>query len=424
MRQAPIDLLILKNGNVLSGVVHLGHEKTTVELANGSKLVIATDDVATICANYDEAFDHFQKTLADDDVSGHEGLYRWCIRFKQLALAERQLSRLQLMDLTASQLLQHYRLLDTLRVTETHSPQNRLASANTEFAPSTRSVDSHELPSPQSASWSPNTHRLAPLLPSGSERHPSELPPIPNATNGGIETVSYEIDATSPLDQSPPAVSLTTLTVPELELALAHVPDFGKQSFKKLIEPILIRNCQAAGCHHQYQPIMPLFDAGRGKSVPKRMSQQNIYQAMRYVGATADGTRPLVQYAITRHGPQEKAAIEKNTLDYQLLSEWVELMSGPTEAAKVPQRLGGQQTASAGNSKEKFTSQDSGGARGPVEKGNGAPVLATIPKIDSLIDPGQRSTLSPSIPQLNPLGPENRSVDPFDPTPFNQSRRR
>ncbi|MEZ6096608.1 MAG: hypothetical protein R3C03_20665 [Pirellulaceae bacterium] len=352
------DLVVLRNGNVISGNAILSRDHATVEMVNGSKSIINLDQIGTICGTFEEAFEFVSKDIPADDFDEQLKLFRWCLKFEQLDLAERQFNRLSLTKVAPDQLLTIHRQLEMAR---------------------------------ESAS-----RKTSPLA---FEQQIVETNMI---SDDSVTSVSYEESS----DSIP-----NTLPKYELEKVLEPIPNFCKMSFRRQIEPMLTRNCANAGCHHQRESVMPLFATSNGVPLPRLMSQQNLVQVLRRV----DPERPasesdLVHFAATAHGTQELPTFARDSAEYQTILQWVTMMQEPVADSGLSLAKKLEPSGIETKGIEASTDTVPSIPKSFVPGQNRAPKLA----------PESPTSPIPSIPELHAPSKTERSNDPFDPNVFNR----
>ncbi len=384
-QETPIfEWILLKNGNMISGRPQLGYDRTTIELPNGSRMVMSTDDISFICDSYSEAFQFQKRAITADDIDGQVALFRWCLRNKQFELAHQQIDDLQFTKMPPGDLLMLLRQLDSAVAsmdTQNRDPKIEVAA---------------------------DFQMLQPQL-----SNENLLGADPN-----IRTVGFETDL--------PAKKTTTLNVNDLERVLENIPDFGKQSFKRVVEPIIVKNCSNAGCHHQNQQVMPLMTMSRGESIPKRMSQQNLVQVMRFVEQeTMEGENLLLKQALSVHANCEKAPIDEGSREFILLTEWVALMDQPTKDAHLERFFPDTKDSQIDDKPQPIQTipKLDSFLRGtePKTKINETSDIKNA-KIESqgMLQPSHKSSEAPKIPRLDPSTISPQSNNPFDPSAFNR----
>jgi hypothetical protein len=218
-----------------------------------------------------------------------------------------------------------------------------------------------------------------------------------------IKPVAYE--------EASPDTAAGTLPVYELEETIKQLPVEGVSLFKRRVEPMLFKNCSNAGCHDPDKTRLPLQRLARGEGIPKRMSQQNLIQVLRFVGGGTESDAPLLLAATTPHGGAVAAPLKKDTDQYRLLSIWVERMATKTEFAGIPQ------TTSTLFPSVEAPPQD----LPPVDA---QPLPANRQAVPASLFPANEpkaiSAPLPTIPSLDGSTEKFVPTDPFDPAIFNR----
>lgn len=97
-------LVLLKNGQVLEGTAISSLDRTVVETSSGSRIVLQTAQVDSICDSWEQAWE-FRRDATDADRPDElVTLLRWCLRHRLFGRAWEVLDRLQWADLPASEL--------------------------------------------------------------------------------------------------------------------------------------------------------------------------------------------------------------------------------------------------------------------------------------------------------------------------------
>ncbi len=366
-------LVVLQNKNVLEGIVRADFEKTVIETLSGSRIIVPTEQVAMVCENYNEAFEYLRSQIDGEDFASQAELVPWCIRFKQFDQAQRLIDRLQFTRISPQTLDDLSRQLSFAR---DRTEKTRLAAASP-----TRPNAPFDAPP------------FANVRPEGDQINVVD----PMIQKANFETLDIDAPKATPVSEN----SLTTVPIHTLEKTLDHVPEFGRSSFKRVVEPILVKNCAAAGCHNRQQKSLPLLELGHGLSVPKRMSQQNLFQVMHFVGDGQPQNSLLIQQSLTAHHTQKQAAFKPESREHLILQEWVALMADPVRAAQIPQK---------NPSKVNAESQKSHSLTVPA-----ANASLSKPKPDTL-----GKSITPAIPDLRKRKPDQSPTDAFDPEIFNR----
>lgn len=405
-------LLVYRNGNLLQGRIERELGRYVVRTSSGSRMVIPVEQVDFVCGSLKEAYqlkrDRLPPVTADAKTrpTARIEFFQWCIKQGLFTEAEAELTELQMSRLPASELYAYLRQL--------HSAMERSKLA--QAAPAQQPPPTANSVSPQPAvvlsDLPPVEPPLATVL-----NHPQANPlgqpaaaPPPRADV--IKPVSFEEPA-----GLPPASS--ALPVPELELLLKQLPTEGVSLYKRRVEPLLFRNCSNAGCHDPEKTRLPLQRLARGEGIPKRMSQQNLIQVLRFTGSGVAGDSPLLTAATTAHGGAVKAPLKLDSEHYRLLAAWVERMAAPATAAGI-QQVHSPLFSAAALPAEDRPPADARPLTGTLPTGNlsGASAKSPLPAGNPVPTP----LTPPEIPQLE--GDANAFVpaDPFDPAIFNRRK--
>lgn len=107
-------ILVLKNGQILSGRIDQDHAKLIVHTQQGSRIVISKSKADFICDSIAEAFWGKSARTRASDTQAQIELFRWCLKHRQLDLAESQLGILMQSDVSAAQLVSLNRQLGSM----------------------------------------------------------------------------------------------------------------------------------------------------------------------------------------------------------------------------------------------------------------------------------------------------------------------
>jgi|GEM_PF-3085938 len=396
-------LLVYKNGNLQRGRIERQLGGYLALTPSGSRIVIPLEQVDFVCGSLTEAFEIKRKRLPPIDSNSKERpnarieLFQWCLKHGLHTEAEQELSQLQLSRLTAQELYSLLRQLHTAiertAIKSTPKPAASLPEPNlAAAAPGKPEFMFSDLPSNEPSS--------APLPPSSAIAVQPAAAPLKGEV---IKPVAYE--------EASPVTAAGTLPVYELEETIKQLPVEGVSLFKRRVEPMLFKNCSNAGCHDPDKTRLPLQRLARGEGIPKRMSQQNLIQVLRFVGGGTESDAPLLLAATTAHGGAVAAPLKKDTDQYRLLAIWVERMATKTEFAGIPQ------TTSTLFPSVEAPPQD----LPPVDA---QPLQANRPSVPASLFPASETKASPAplpmIPSLDGTTEKFVPADPFDPAIFNR----
>lgn len=371
-------VVVLKNGNVLKGIVNDEKIRVEVRTTGASLIVLQSDEVDFICNSMFEAYQLVQASSDPNSVDAQKEVFFWCMRHRLYEQARSQIDLLQLMPIKASD-------LDYL---------NR--QLNVAFAQKNRQANSKRLP-----------------LAAGEElAHPN----VGDNPNGEVRQVNFEQDLKIlPLPKNLANQQLlapmpdTVPKEPELHVASAREIEELSRSFsgksnsqyKRHVEPQLIRNCYLGGCHNAQQKKMPLLSFGRGVPISKRLSQRNLYSIIQYVDLEHPLESPLYQFAQTAHAGMEEPAYKAGRNQLRILKEW--LLSIATPEAQRHHLAQQRKMAQEQNAME-----------------NRLPGENVIQQVGAALT----DSSVPAVPNLTPRGNVFVPRDPFDPEIFNRKYRK
>ena len=147
-------ILVLKNGEMLSGHIEQDAGHLIVQVPQGSRLVIAKTKAEFVCNSKSEAFWGKSARIRASDVEQQVNLYRWCLKHKLFEHAESQLNIVMNCDVAPAELESLNRQLVVMRASEARRQQRELA----------RSLKVDEATGDQSSTIAQHAKRLAPVV--------------------------------------------------------------------------------------------------------------------------------------------------------------------------------------------------------------------------------------------------------------------
>ncbi len=222
----------------------------------------------------------------------------------------------------------------------------------------------------------------------------------------------------------------------EMEQLTRSLPQGTVGFYKRKIEPVLVRSCFTAGCHNQEAEHMPLQRMSRSGTIPRRLSQENLYSVIRYTDANEPLFSSLLSHAETPHGgvgendakTELDRFLDRDSVQFKNLATWLIAISnnpaGPhelplPEGYEVPENVavfdsgnvqlppGPTDSASTQLNHQTIIEQSPMDAVRSFddEFGNGIGLMNGITMPEVTAQPGSNSL---SVPQLNvaPLGAE------------------
>lgn len=397
-------LLVYKNGNLQRGRIERQLGGYLALTPSGSRIVIPLEQVDFICGSLSEAFEIKRKRLPPLDPNSKDrptariALFHWCLKHGLHKEAEEELTQLQLSRLTAGE------LYSLLRQLHTAIEQTAVKSA------------------PKPAAALPE-NRVAQTQPAKPEFMFSELPgnraeafpstaPAPLASAPAAAPLKGEVIKPVAYEEALPGTAAGTLPAYELEEKIKQLPVEGVSLYRRRVEPMLFKSCSNAGCHDPDKTRLPLQRLARGEGIPKRMSQQNLIQVLRFVGNGTESDAPLLLAATNAHGGGVTPPLKKDSDQYRLLAIWVERMAAKTEFAEIPQ------TESSMFPSVEAPAQD-------LPPSDAQPLPATHTLAPASVTPIRKEPKAsagsvPTIPSLDRATEKFVPADPFDPAIFNR----
>jgi hypothetical protein len=180
--------------------------------------------------------------------------------------------------------------------------------------------------------------------------------------------------------------------------------------FARRIQPVLVNNCTAAGCHgRDSQTGFRLSKVTPGKDASRHAAERNLAEILEQIDVKKPGSSPLLTVPRGNHGRRGREIFAGPRGEEQLaeLARWVTAVAAE-EAQREKRRASGGGTK---NASEQVASRDTGGL--PSGKPSAATRDPFAPAATSGAGPNARR------PEQSPL-PPGRS-DPFDPANFNRT---
>ena len=375
----PHEIVLLDNGGMLQGQITRTADQVHVQAPQGSRIVLPAKRVERIFDSMKDVWQHRNAKLTADDVQGHLSLLHWCLKHQLADQARQQLNHLMETDIDVRRL----KYLDQKIVRAFEEPNAQRAKENA-VAKSPAQVDPFDLVQ--------SFTRLPPL--DLEDSVPTEvIVDRAIALASHSEPVASKEGAT--VSRQATQGSATTSLRKELKSITDLLARDDLHEFQRRVQPVVLRGCLAAKCHHSQAAVMPLMHRGRGQLVPKRFTQRNLQAILPWIDAEAVVDSRLLTRATTSHGGQKSPAMQLDSTEYERLSKWVQ--------------------AVAENSPE-LTSASKMAESDPAESSK------TVGKPDRHISIARNEHVvaEPAATVTRSVAEPTSSVDPFDPAAFNQ----
>ena len=230
-------------------------------------------------------------------------------------------------------------------------------------------------------------------------------------------TISLDHKLPNPIKPKPAPPAPEFASNAELDAMTRSMPRGTMGPYRSKLERVLINGCSAANCHDSHSTIMPLMDLGRSKPIPRRMSQRNLHQTLKYIDRSNPFASALLRAASESHGGGEKPVLPPGSKHFEQLKLWVIMLSNDPEGnyqAYLDPTLQSKASVKPTDGsieeplKDSFTQQKIV----PVE-----PERIGLHPVAPAVEHSQ--TIG-EIPELDNQDGNYQPIDPFDPEVFNR----
>ena len=344
--------VVLTNGNLLKGVVEFKTEEVILETAQGSRLVLDPERVAFACDSIEEAYWGKLARIKARDLEGQIELFHWCLRQDQYQYAQNQIDILQSSRIQATRLdylnrqlklaaletshLDSDDQLPTLPVPAIGSRQQNTVASRSTFRPGKSLNDLDPVFKPLPAmngqlAGDPSSEQ-GPVF--KSIRSPLESQPSEVIQVGYAEPVDSESPISGPDSHRVLGEKNAPATLKELDDLCRAMPPGALGEFRRKIEKIFVTRC--SDCHTSAADALPLMHAGKLQPTTRRMSQRNLHSTLQFVDRADPMASPLLSAATTAHGGGDAAMIKPGTIQYEVLRNWLVMISDDPGQILVP----------------------------------------------------------------------------------------
>lgn len=215
--------------------------------------------------------------------------------------------------------------------------------------------------------------------------------------------------ATPPAPLAEPPVSDA-----QLDILVRMIPSSAVESFSQTVQPLLLKNCAAAGCHGTApRSDFQLTRLARGVTPSRRVTQRNMHAALAWIDRDDPSKSKLLTAAAQAHGNTQHQKFEgAEGPVFRHLAQWVQQVARPGEPARP-------QTVESGDATLSQSIPNAPGNRPPTN-----PVRPRIPArgIAGTLTkpPSEADTDSSRLPRTGMAPAAVPDQDPFDPEQFNR----
>lgn len=354
-QHSPVEqLVVLKNGEILRGIITQDSANLTIETEHGSRLVVRQDRADFVCRTMDEAYWGKSARTRASDLAGQKSLFRWCLKHQLFEQAQNQIDLLMEMDIASADLEFFGRQFGVAVAQRKSNIQTAIARAkvihenNTPVLP-----NSHLATTAAPIVFDPGIGQLEigadvdttvfRPLPSLMEETPANesrfawSPPVDNSPTvrqvdfqeeQSYDTISLDHRESSqsnarPVGVSSPRDDRVMIPIAELEAEMKSLPKGTVSVFRRRVERVLINGCNAAKCHDSNSVVMPLMKVSRSQQNPVRFGQRNLHNVLKYIDRQNPENSLLFAAATSLHANQEKPILAENSRAYDNLKRWL-----------------------------------------------------------------------------------------------------
>lgn len=220
--------------------------------------------------------------------------------------------------------------------------------------------------------------------------------------------------ARNPARPAPPPEPLAEPAVSDaqLDILVRTIPSSAVETFSQTVQPLLLKNCAAAGCHGAApRSDFQLIRLARGVTPSRRVTQRNLHAALAWIDRKEPDKSRILTAAAQAHGNTQHNKFEGTEGQvFRHLAQWVHQVARPDESVRP-------QTVQAADATLSQSIPDAPGVRSTAKlvrrtsaaHGVGGPIARPLSESAKEVSP-------PSTGGTAPLCP----ADPFDPELFNR----
>ena len=302
----PERLLVLRNGEVLTGTISTAGERVLVMLP-GRQISLRPSEIDVVASTMEEAYALKLNKLRPTDVGGRLDLAAWCIHHRLWTRAQEELTaaghvqpynpRLAALGRALQRSMEHD--------TEVRSSVSGLSSstATTRASVADREKVAHRIKEPVSQagfSW----------------------PPVADAVDvaAGPPSRTQKLNPERKATESPAA----------LERFVRGLPATAVEQFTTGLHPMITRGCATAGCHAPGNKTeFTLLRLPHGRAPSRRLTQRNLYNTVQLIDFGNPPESRLLEIARQPHGPLKSGVFgDERSPKYQELVAWVTALTG------------------------------------------------------------------------------------------------
>jgi len=195
---------------------------------------------------------------------------------------------------------------------------------------------------------------------------------------------------------------------PEMEQLLKNISGTNMQEFAGFVQPLLLNTCSTTTCHGaQSKTSFKLIAPPRGRAIPTRYTQRNLYSTWKTLTPQSPDQSPLLNITTAPHGGAPTLFTQREWDQYQRLVNWARNTARKTSPA-APQEIEPPATILSQPRQLPVATNNPPGLAPPP--GQVTP-MTRLDTRQATTAPKQEANHPKKLPQ---------SVDPFDPGLFNR----
>ena len=283
---------------MIEGKIELKEDKFWITKPSGSRIAFPISKIEVTCDTVQEVYWSRYASLSPSDSNGHVRLMKWCLQKKLLKEAGNQIEILQHLDIKPNQQLQLNQQLLALmetRIQELSAP--RTTKQNDKTPQTIKAVDDRD----------------------------------------DIDTMVRPVNYESFIVERERIAIERAQHKKLLQSTMKSLPERAVVTFKRKIEPLLIHSCYTAKCHDGNSSSFNFRTLSKNSPIPKQMSQENLFQVMKFADFNQPLQSKLLKAAGLPHAGQDEPILKVETQQFQLLGAWlIAVSSQPTHFHPVP----------------------------------------------------------------------------------------
>ncbi|MCE9552988.1 MAG: hypothetical protein K8T91_06375 [Planctomycetes bacterium] len=200
----------------------------------------------------------------------------------------------------------------------------------------------------------------------------------------------------------------------QLDILVRTIPASTVEAFSQTVQPLLLKNCAAAGCHGTApRSDFQLIRLARGVTPSRRVTQRNLHAALAWIDRNEPDKSRILTAAAQAHGNTQHNKFEGTEGPvFRHLAQWVHQVARPGEPAR-PQTVESADSTLSQSIPEPpgVRSKANLARRNSTARSVGGPIARPQPESAKELSPPPAEGTAPT-----PASP----ADPFDPEQFNR----